>query len=85
MSVNLQGCITYENLHAQSVIYSLSPIRIPITLILHIEIPMDMLRRGTGRGAFFAKFARAAGIFHPAERTGVMVGERIVDPDRPGF
>jgi hypothetical protein len=58
----------------------LSPIRIPISLVLQIEIPVYMLRFTEFVGAFDARFTRATGIFHPAKGTCVIIGQRVVDP-----
>ena len=60
-------------------------IRIPILLILQVEIPMHMFRLTELVESLLAKFARATGVLHPTKWTGVMIREWIVDPDRPGF
>src|SRR2546427_3483733 len=59
-------------------------IRVPVRLDLLFVVQVDMLRFSEFVQALFAQFSRMAGLTHASKRTGIVVGQRIVDPERAG-
>src|SRR5579864_9040448 len=54
-------------------------------LVLLLEVPVDVLGLLELLQAFLAQLAPAPGGLVAAERARVVVGERVVDPDRAGL
>ncbi len=49
------------------------------------EVPVDVLGLEERLEPLLAQLARAAAELHPAERPGVVVGQRVVDPAGAGL
>ena len=57
-------------------------IRVPVRLELLLVIQMNMFGFAEFVQAFFSELAGMSGLTHAAEGAGIIIGQRIVDPER---
>ena len=60
-------------------------VRVPVALLFHDVIDMHVFGLAKRVQAFFSELASNAAPAHSAERTCIVVGQRVVHPERAGL
>ncbi len=74
-------CYAHEN----NFHWSLLPIRIPPGLFATFKVPVDVFGFAELVETFFTQFSTHAAHFEATERSGIVIGQWVVDPERSGL